>query len=79
LPTVEITARWGYALTVPDAIQQATIMQAARWYQRLKASMADTVAGPEFGKLMFRKSLDPEIQFLLVAGRYVKPTTGRRY
>jgi len=78
-PTVKVTARWGYSDTIPYTIKQACLMQAARWYQRLKSSMADTLAGPEFGKLMFRKVLDPDIELLLVQGRYVKPAVGRRY
>jgi hypothetical protein len=77
LPTVQVTARWGYAASVPDRVRQATIAQAARWYQRFKASMADTTAGPEFGRLMFRKTLDPDVQMML--WRYVKPATGRSY
>ena len=75
-PTVQVTARWGYAAAVPDQIKQATIMQAARWYQRLKASMADTTAGPEFGTLMYRKVLDPDIELILKGARLMRPTTG---
>jgi len=79
VPSVQVTARWGYADRVPFTIKEACIMQAARWYQRLKSSMADTIAGPEFGKLMYRKVLDPDIELLLVQGRYVRPAIGRRY
>lgn len=76
--TVEVTARWGFATTVPDDIKEACIMQSARWFQRLKSSMADTVVSAEFGQLMFRKVLDPDIELILVQGRYVKPAIGRR-
>lgn len=79
IPTVKVTARWGYSDDPPHAIKQACLMQASRWHQRLKSGMADTIAGPEFGKLMFRKALDPDIQMLLTMGRYVVPTLGRRY
>lgn len=77
VPTVQITAKWGYAIEVPDDIKQACIMQAVRWYKRLQGAMADTIAGPDFGTLLFRQALDPDIKLLLVDGRYEKPALGR--
>lgn len=73
LPTVRVTAKWGYSALVPDTIFEATIMQAARWYKKLQGSMADTLANLDFGTLEFRRVLDPDIQLILVEGRYVKP------
>jgi len=78
VPTVEVTAKWGYATTVPAEINTACIMQAARWFKRLQSAMADTLASSEMGTLMYTKGLDPAIQQILVNGRYVKPMTGRR-
>ncbi len=76
--TVSVTARWGYADIVPDDIRTACIMQAARWYKRLQSSMGDTAASTEFGQLLYRQALDPDIRLILEAGRYVKPAIGRR-
>jgi hypothetical protein len=76
-PTVQVTAKWGYAEEVPDDIKTACIMQAIRWYKRLQGAMADTVAGPDFGTMLFRQALDPDIKKLLVDGRYTKPALGR--
>jgi len=78
LPTVEVSGRWGYATTVPDDIKEACLMQAARWYKRFQSAMSDTLASAELGTLLYRQSLDPDIRRLLVDGRYVKPTVGRR-
>lgn len=78
VPTVRITAKWGFSVSVPDDIHEACIMQAARWYKRLEGAMADALASGELGTLMYRQSLDPDVKMLLVNGRYVKPTTGRR-
>jgi hypothetical protein len=78
VPTVQITARWGYSATAPDDIHEACIMQAARWFKRLEGAMSDALATGELGTLLYRQSLDPDIKRLLVDGRYVKPTTGRR-
>jgi hypothetical protein len=72
-PTVQVTARWGYAATVPKAIREATIMQAARWYERLKVGMADSLATTELGDLRFTQDLDPDVQFILRLGRWVRP------
>lgn len=78
VPTVQITARWGYAATVPDAIKQATIMQATRWYKRLQSAMADGLGGPELGRLVYSKPIDPAINMLLRQGRFIVPSIGRR-
>lgn len=77
LPTVEVTARWGFASAVPQNIATACLMQAARWYKRLQSSMADVLASGELGQLMYRQKLDPEVALLLEQGRYVRPATGR--
>lgn len=73
VPTVRITAQWGYALTVPAAIKQACIIQAARWYKRGASFWADAVANPDMGGLMYRKTLDPDVQEILENGRFVRP------
>ena len=78
LPTVRVTARWGYADEVPPDIGEACLMQVARWYKRMQSSMADTLAGPDLGTLTFRLKLDPDIQGILVDGRYVRPAIGGR-
>lgn len=75
-PTVRVTAKWGYSVEVPDDIKQACIMQATRWYKRLQGAMADTIAGPDLGTLLFRQALDPDIKLILQDGRYIKPSVG---
>lgn len=76
VPTVEVTARWGFSDDTPDDILEACIMQAARWYKRLQSAMADATASADFGQLLFRKVLDPDIELILLAGRYVRPPVG---
>lgn len=78
VPTVQVTAKWGFAATVPSDIKEACIMQAARWYKRLEGAMADALASGELGQLLYRQSLDPDIKMILVNGRYVKQAIGRR-
>jgi hypothetical protein len=77
-PTVRVTATWGFSATAPVDIKEAALMQAARWFKRFQSAMADVLASGELGTLLFRLSLDPDIRRILVDGRYVRPTIGRR-
>lgn len=76
VPTVQVTAKWGYATTVPPEIKQACIMQAAHWYKAEQSAMTDTLANPDLGELIYRKELDPHIAMILVNGRFVRPVAG---
>ena len=77
-PMVQITAKWGGYATIPAELKEASIMQAARWFKRLESAMADTLASGELGTLLYRQALDPDIKQILVGGRYVRPSVGRR-
>jgi hypothetical protein len=77
-PTVQVTARWGYADETPEPIREATAMQATRWFKRLEGAMASVLATEDLGTLELFKALDPDVKFILVMGRYVKPAIGRR-
>jgi hypothetical protein len=78
VPTVRVTAKWGYSVAVPADIKEACIMQAARWFKRLEGAMSDALSSGELGVLLYQQALDPAIKLILVNGRHVKPMTGRR-
>ena len=78
VPTVKVTAKWGYSVAVPDDIVEACIMQTARWYKRLQGAMADSLASADLGGLLYVQQLDPDIAGILIDGRYVRIATGRR-
>ena len=78
IPTVKVTAKWGYSVAVPGDITTACIMQVARWYKRLQSSMADAVGNVDFGELRFTSRIDPAIAHILQDGNYVKPRIGIR-
>jgi len=78
VPTVRVTARWGYSVVAPADIKEACLMQAARWFKRYQSAMADVLADGELGRLLYRQALDPDIRRILVDGRYVRPVVGRR-
>lgn len=74
-PTVRVTAKWGYAVTVPPAIKEACCMQSARVLKRYEAAMSNQLANTALGELSFE--LDPDIQTML--RRFKKPGgIGRR-
>jgi len=75
-PTVQVTAKWGFASTVPVDIREACLMQATRWYKRFEGAMSDALASGELGQLLYRQMLDPDVKHILVNGRYVKPSVG---
>lgn len=78
VPTVKVTARWGYADAVLDDIRVANLIEATRWYKRLQSGASDTLASSELGQLMYTKKLDPDAEAILIGGRYVRPAIGRR-
>lgn len=72
LPTVRVTAKWGYATTTPPLVKQATITQASKWFKRGQGFWADMLSSPDQGVMFFRKAIDPDIQMMLRYGRMIK-------
>jgi len=70
-PTVEVTAKWGYAEAVPDTVQQAALILAARLFQR-RSSPLGVMAGVvnDFGPIRVSR-VDPDIQRLLSGYRRI--------
>src|SRR5512139_528022 len=73
-PTVQVSARWGYALTVPGAIKEACIALSARWWKQGTGAWADTLASPDLGQLIYRKE---NVDIRMMLDRFVKPAIGR--
>lgn len=72
-PTAQVTARWGYALTIPTPIAQACIIETARMFKAGLAGFSDTLASQDLGKLIQMAKLHPSTVFLLEQGRYIRP------
>lgn len=68
-PTVQVTATWGYATTVPAPVKQAALLLSARLYQR-KASPLGYAAGvvSELGPVRISRN-DPDVGNLLAGYR----------
>lgn len=77
LPTVKVTANWGYAVEVPSGILTAAIALAIRWFKQGESAWADTLASVEMGRLLYTKE-NQDIRLMLEGSRYVKPAIGRR-
>lgn len=74
VPTVQVTARWGYADDVPPIIREATIAQASIFYKRGRGNWSDVLRNNEFGEERFVRKLDPAIQLMLQSTRLVRRT-----
>lgn len=74
LPLVRVTAKWGYGVTVPDAVQSAVIALATRWFKRGQGAWADTLASADAGVLIYRQAIDPDVAMLLREGRFIRPS-----
>ena len=75
VPTVRVTAKWGFATSVPYDIKELCIMQAARWYKELEGSMAGRLTSVEIGE-MDTSSLMGKVKAVLDAGRYKRVAIG---
>jgi len=74
---IRITARWGYAAATTDSItpipeiEQATIVQAARLFQRGRQGYEDVGAIEALSQLRYVKSLDPDVAEIVKHFKYV--------
>lgn len=74
VPTVQITAMWGYADdTAPPPIREATVVLAARWYKRGQGVWDDSLVNDQVGIMMYRQKLDPDAALMTKLARYIKP------
>jgi hypothetical protein len=76
LPTVQVTSKWGYAVTVPPIVKQVTIIQAARWFKKGESSHADLTTSVEFGQLSLATELDSDLVKMLKVARLARPAIG---
>lgn len=77
VPTVRVTAKWGFSVSIPDDIQEACMMQTMILYKRMQGSGASVLASAELGTIEVFRTLDPAVELILRMGRYIRPATGR--
>ena len=65
VPTVRVTAKWGYAEDLPDPIKQAVIIQCAVMFKRSQGSWSEVIGSSEFTILRAKNELDPMVRVLL--------------
>lgn len=79
-PTVQVTAKWGYAETVPPIITEVTIMEAIRLYKQERAGMGDAGFNARVGETEYVKGLHPTAKVMLDMSNLKRPKiTGSRY
>ena len=71
-PSLQVTARWGWA-SVPDAVEHATLMLAAKMFGRRSSPHGAAVVGA--GEFVFRVSrqTDPDVAEMLAPYRFDVP------
>lgn len=77
VPTVQVTAKWGFSTEAPADIKEICIEQAARWYKHLQSAGSGTLATTELGQLK-GQNLDADLESRLATRRYIRPALGRR-
>ena len=76
IPTVQVTAKWGYSVLVPDTIKQLCIALSARFFKQGEGAWGDTLASADLGQIVYQQ-FNRDLQFLLQGTRFVKPAVGR--
>ena len=75
-PTVQVTAQWGYALTVPPQIQEACIIESARLVKLAQSNYADSLVSETLGRLIMTAKLHPTTELMLKQGRFIRTPVG---
>lgn len=70
--SIKITAKFGWAETLPPEVEEMMIIQAVRWFQRHRQAFRDTVAIPELQQITYVKALDPEVVELFMNSTFSK-------
>ena len=70
---VKIIGSFGYSATVPEPVNRACLIQAARLYKR-KDALFGVMGSAEMGQLLVIPKMDPDVKLLLSG--YIKPAFG---
>lgn len=73
VPTVRVTAQWGFAEVVPYQLKTAAIMVTVRWLSELEGAMADAQGIEELGTILYTKKLPAAVVSILYDGAFVEP------
>jgi len=75
LTQISVTARWGFAETVPARVTEAGLIWGARLFRR--KDTPDGIAGTaEFGQIRVNSRLDPDVEQMLVKFRKAQVAPG---
>lgn len=75
-PNIQVTAKWGYSLTVPDVIKHCTIIQATRYVKRAQGAYGDAIGNTDTGQMQFVKQFDADMKAMLFAGGMIRVSNG---
>ena len=66
---IQVTGRWGYSLTVPAPVKEATIMLASWLFKRYQAALQDATAVSELGELVYSAAVPKQVISMLAPYR----------
>lgn len=58
-PTVKVTAKWGYSLTVPPQIEEVCVIESARLVKQAESNYADSMLNETLGRMIMVAQLHP--------------------
>jgi len=74
LARVRITAQWGASESVPPMVKTACLAQATKWFKRFEGAFSTALATNNLGRKAFVQALDPDVEFMLVSARLIRPS-----
>lgn len=77
-PSIQVTAHWGYADTVPETIKNCVIIQATRWIKRGQAVFGDAIGNIDTGQILYVNKMDKDMQAMLQVGGLIKLSVGSK-
>jgi len=64
-----VTGKWGWSITPPTPVKEATIMLAAWMYKRYQAGLQDAANNVEIGQMMYSEKMPKQVVALLAPFR----------
>ncbi len=62
---ITVTGKFGYAITTPAPVQEATAMYAAWMFKRWQAALQDATANAELGQIIYGSEMPKQVKAML--------------
>jgi len=62
---IQVTGRWGYSVTPPNPVVEATAMLAAWMFKRYQGALQDRFPSPDLGEMIYSEAMPKQVRALL--------------